>query len=66
MGGYLSGRERVEDHVHGEGREKGRRKKDNNKENDTGKHKVVGFLPGRGGMGRKGSCFFFVMIICVS
>jgi hypothetical protein len=36
MGGCLSGRERVDDHVHGEGGEKGRQKKDNDKDNDTG------------------------------
>ena len=32
----ISGRERIDDHVHGEGGEKGRRKKDNDKDNDTG------------------------------
>jgi hypothetical protein len=32
----ISGRERVDDHVHGEGGEKGRQKKDNDKDNDTG------------------------------
>ncbi len=36
MGGCLSGRERVDDHVHAEGGDKGRQKKDNDKDNDTG------------------------------
>ena len=36
MGVCLSGRERVDDHVHGEGGDKGRQKNNNDKDNDTG------------------------------